>query len=249
MPRTTTPDPTPTPSGIRRDKIVRRKLSDEVFDRLRAMISSGELGPNDPMPSERELMQRFGVGRPAVREALQSMHTLGLITISHGGRSRVNALSIESVLDGVDEIAQILLSSEPDKLEYLKEARRMFEIGMVRLAAARATEADIADLRAILEQQRGHLDDTRLFIETDLRLHSRIAEMTGNPIMGAVSQAMLRWLTQYYTALVHWSGNEQQTLAEHAQIIDLIAAGEVEQSAEAMRDHLDRSLEMYRHGG
>ncbi len=78
--------------GAGDDKIVRRKLSDQVFDRLREMIVRGELGPGDPMPSERELMQRFGVGRPAVREAMQTMHTQGLISISQGERSRVSEL-------------------------------------------------------------------------------------------------------------------------------------------------------------
>ena len=56
------------------EKITRRKLSDQVFDRLRALIASGELQAGDPMPSERDLMERFGVGRPAVREALQHRH-------------------------------------------------------------------------------------------------------------------------------------------------------------------------------
>ncbi|WP_116130750.1 transcriptional regulator NanR [Tropicimonas sp. IMCC34043] len=255
MPRTfesSNTSSTETPAGSRNaaetaDKIVRRKLSDEVFDRLRTMIASGDLGPGDPMPSERDLMQRFGVGRPAVREALQSMQTMGLITISHGGRSRVNALTPESVLERVDEVAQILLSSVPDQLENLKEARRMFEMGAVRLAAERATEDDIADLRAILDQQRDDLDDPKQFIESDMRFHARIAEMTGNPIMGAVSHAMLRWLLRYYTALLHWSGNEEKTLAEHEQIFSLIAAKDPVRSVDAMRKHLDRSSEMYRH--
>ncbi|WP_330450236.1 GntR family transcriptional regulator [Paracoccus marcusii] len=46
------------------DRIVRRKLSDQVFDRLRDMIASGELPPGAPLPSERDLMERFGTGRP-----------------------------------------------------------------------------------------------------------------------------------------------------------------------------------------
>ena len=52
------------------DPIIRRKLSDEVFLRLKRLIVSGELQPGDEMPSERELMERFGVGRPAIREAM-----------------------------------------------------------------------------------------------------------------------------------------------------------------------------------
>ena len=67
-------------AGTDKDKIVRRKLSEQVFDRLRDMIVAGELHSGDAMPSERHLMDRFGVGRPAVREALQSMQSMGLET-------------------------------------------------------------------------------------------------------------------------------------------------------------------------
>ena len=67
------------------DPIVRRKLSDEVLDRLKSMIASGELSPGDEMPSERELMARFQVGRPAVREAMQALAGMGLVAISRSG--------------------------------------------------------------------------------------------------------------------------------------------------------------------
>ena len=70
------------------EPITRQKLSDQVFDRLWEMIVSGELKPGDTIPSERKLMERFAVGRPAVREALQALANKGVITISHGERSR-----------------------------------------------------------------------------------------------------------------------------------------------------------------
>jgi DNA-binding FadR family transcriptional regulator len=75
------------------------------------------------------------------------MHTMGLITIAHGERSRVKALNASAVLGQVDAVAQLLLSAEPGALAHLKEARRMFEAGMVRLAAEKAVPADVADLR------------------------------------------------------------------------------------------------------
>ena len=63
------------------EPIVRRKLSDEVFARLKRMIESGELQPGDEMPSERTLMERFQVGRPAIREAMQALANMGLVEI------------------------------------------------------------------------------------------------------------------------------------------------------------------------
>lgn len=71
------------------DPIPRRKLYQEVMDRLIEWIGSGEFAPGDQLPSERELMQRFQVGRPAIREAMQNLDRMGIIVISHGERARV----------------------------------------------------------------------------------------------------------------------------------------------------------------
>lgn len=229
------------------DKIVRRKLSDQVFDRLRDLIASGEIPPGDPLPSERDLMERFGVGRPAVREALQHMHTMGLITISHGERSRVNALSADSVLSRVDDVARMLLSSEPAQLEHLKQARRMFESGMVRVAAEQATAEDVQDLRDLVAEQRRQMHDPAAFVTTDIAFHNRIAQVSANPILIATSQSMLRWLFQYHGGLLHWSGNEDTTLQEHETIVDLIAARDADAAVQAMQAHLDRSKQLYQH--
>lgn len=229
------------------DRIVRRKLSEQVFERLRELMASGELPPGAPMPSERDLMERFGVGRPAVREALQHMHTMGLITISHGERSRVNELSADSVLSRVDDVARMLLSSEPEQLEHLKEARRMFECGLVRVAAQSATARDVADLRDLIEGQRARIGDAEDFVTQDMGFHNRIAAISGNPILMATSQSMLRWLFHYHGMLLHWSGNEDVTLREHAQIVDLIEARDAEGAVAAMQAHLDRSNPLYRH--
>ncbi|ORE98424.1 transcriptional regulator NanR [Aurantimonas sp. 22II-16-19i] len=228
------------------DRIVRRKLSDQVLDRLREMIRSRELKPGDALPSERALMERFGVGRPAVREALQSLHNSGLITITHGERSRVNAITAGTVLDQSDQIARLLLDSVPSNLEHLKQARQMFELGIVGVAADKASEADVAALRDLAAHQRALLGgDPVPFIKADMAFHARIAEIVGNPIIAAVSVAMLRWLFEYHDALLHWSNNEEITLTEHDRIVDLIAAHDREGATMMMRDHLDRATSLY----
>lgn len=234
-------------SHVSPDRITRRKLSDQVFDRLREMMASGELPPGAAVPSERDLMERFGVGRPAVREALQHMHTMGLITISHGERSRVNELSAGSVLSRVDDVARMLLSSEPGQLEHLKQARRMFERGLVRVAAEMATAQDVRDLRELVGEQRARIGDAEAFVTADMAFHTRIAQVSANPILVATSQAMLRWLFQYHGVLLHWSGNEKITLQEHDEIVDLIAARDPDGAVAAMESHLDRSNPLYLH--
>src|SRR3546814_19449821 len=111
------------------EPIVRRKLADEVFDRLKAMIVSGERSPGESLPSERELMARFGVGRPAIREAMQALANLGLVTNSHDERARVREITARAPIHQADMVAQLLRSTLPHALEHLQrsEERRVWK--------------------------------------------------------------------------------------------------------------------------
>ena len=229
------------------DRIIPRKLSDQVLERLRQMILRGAVAPGDFMPSERELMKRFGVGRPAVREAMQTLNTMGLITISHGERARVSELSADTVFRQIDTVAQMLLSTSPDNLEHLKVARRFFELGMVRQAAEQATPEDAAHLRTLVSTQRSRLGSAKPFIQADIAFHVGIARITKNPIFVSVSEAMLSWLFHYHTDLLFWSGNENLTLEEHDNITESIERKDPDQAVIAMRTHLDRSRDFYKH--
>jgi GntR family transcriptional regulator, sialic acid-inducible nan operon repressor len=229
------------------DPILRRKLSDEVFDRLKMLITSGELLPGDAMPSERSLMERFGVGRPAIREAMQQLSNMGLLTISHGERAKVRQPTAKSIFQQVDAAAQVMLSSSPASLEHLKEARRFFERGMVREAATKASTADIAKLRETLALQRTHLGHPDAFIAADMRFHTQIAGLTGNPLFEAVSEAMLGWLKEYRTEMLIWTGRENLTLVEHEEILKFVASGDPDAAEHAMVKHLERSAGLFVH--
>ncbi|ANG97199.1 GntR family transcriptional regulator [Brucella pseudogrignonensis] len=227
------------------EPIVRRKLSDEVFDRLENMITSGELTPGDEMPSERVLMERFGVGRPAIREAMQSLAKMGLVSISHGERAKVLKLTASSILQQVDPTAKIMLAQSMDTLEHLKSARIFFERGIAREAALKASDKDVAELRAIVERQRDSLGDADAFISADMEFHIRIAKISGNPIFVAVSESMLAWLREYHTHMLIWTGKEKYTLVEHEEIVDKLAVKDADGAEAAMLNHLERSRALY----
>ncbi len=227
------------------EPIVRKKLSDEVFARLKTMIETGELKAGDDMPSERELMERYGVGRPAIREAMQALAGKGLVEISQGERAKVLRITAESIIRQVDLPAKMMLSGSSDSLEHLKSARIFFERGMIREAATKATPEHIAELRALLDKQKASLGDADAFIDADMEFHQYIAQISGNPIFAAVCGAMLGWLKSYHTEMLIWTGRENFTLAEHEEIIRTIEKGNADLAEKAMIKHLERSRALY----
>src|SRR5262245_65174847 len=108
--------------------IRRRRLYEEVAGRLEAMIQEGQYAPGDQLPSERELMKQFGVGRPAVREALFSLQKMGLVAVNSGERARVTQPTPEVVVQSLSGAARHLLSAS-DGVRHFQEARAFFEVG------------------------------------------------------------------------------------------------------------------------
>ena len=227
------------------ERISKRKLSDEVFERLKHLIVSGKKSSGSLMPSERELMERFEVGRPAIREALQQLEGMGLVAINHGERARVLELTPQSLMKQVDQSARIMLSLSSDTLENLKSARIFFERGMAREAALKATDEDLEIMRATLDEQRRLLGDAEAFIAADMKFHTQIAAISRNPIFTAVSEAMLGWLKTYHSEMLIWTGKEKYTLAEHEEIISHLAANDPDAAEAAMVNHLERSRALY----
>jgi DNA-binding FadR family transcriptional regulator len=227
--------------------IQRRKLYQEVYERLLGRIRGGEFPVGGQLPSERELMQTYGVGRPAVREALMELQRMGLIAITHGDRARMNEVSADTAIRQVGEIARYLLDTAPGTLEQLKEARLFFEVGMVCIAAETATPQDIERLRQALDAHRAAFEagDVERFLHTDMAFHRAIAAVSRNPIFQAVSAAMLDWLERYHLHVLQAPGAERFAFREHTRVFECIARRDPEAAAKAMTEHLQRSARLY----
>lgn len=226
--------------------IQKRKLADDVRERLMGMIESGELRPGDVLPSEREMMEGLGVGRPAIREAMQALERAGLIQIRHGERARVAEPSMGRMIDQMSDSMKHLLVHSAASLENLKDARLTFELEMARRAAERHDPADIARLAQTVDEQEASFGNPVAFRLLDGRFHREIAALSGNPIWPALSDALFRWLNDFHVDLVSVPGKERLTTAEHRGIIKAIASGDPDAAARAMRDHLTRASDLYR---
>ena len=161
------------------EPIKRRRLSHEIQDRLLDMIYSGEFNEGDQLPSEHELMALYNVGRPSVREALQSLEKMGLISIQHGEKARVKKVTADDVFMQIESITSHLLSSSPENLKYLMEARQVFESGVAFLAAKRCTEESLRKLTKRLDTMRSCMDNREQFLKADQAFHTRDTPVSG----------------------------------------------------------------------
>jgi GntR family transcriptional repressor for pyruvate dehydrogenase complex len=218
-------------------QIKQRKLSDEVAQHLERMIREGELAEADRLPSERELMRQFGVGRPSIREALLHLSKMGLVEVRSGERARVTRPTPQFVIDALAGPARHMISA-PDGVQNFQSARLFFEVGLARSAATNATDDDLAALSEALEINRKSIGDLKRFEKTDVDFHYVLAVITRNPIFTAIHAALAEWLLeQRRTTLAR--GEDQKAYEAHRKIYEAIAAGDPDAAEAAMRRHLE----------
>ena len=234
------------------DPIRKRKLSDHVQDRLLAIIQNGELSPGDTLPSERELMASYSVGRPAIREAMQNLQRMGIVVIRHGERPKIAEPSFDSVVGQLGETMLHLLTHSSASLAHLKEAREVLEKQLVRIAAERRTPEDIERLKVILANQHDARPDIPEFLLQDGLFHQEIGRISGNPIFEGLIKSFFEWMTHFNINLVRMPGHSgftpsehELTLIEHKKILDAIESGDADDAENQLSEHLKRANALY----
>ncbi len=217
--------------------IKRDRLSDQVARNIEELIIGGEIRVGDALPAERELMERYGVGRPAVREALLLLSKKGLITISNGERARVSEPNPQDLLDHLSGAALMLVAS-PEGMQAFQQTRLFTEVALAREAARSATPDQLAELRQLLQANQDSMGDTAAFARTDDAFHYGIANLSGNPLIGALYNSVLSVLqNQRHTSLIHPEAM-QAALDCHTRVFEAIAAHDPDRVEAEMRRHL-----------
>ena len=210
------------------------------------MIHEGRYSAGDQLPSERDLMKQFGVGRPAVREALFALQKMGLVAINSGERARVTQPTPKVVFESLAGAARHLLGA-PDGVRHFQEARAFFEVGLARYAAQHATDDDLNELKRALEANRQALDNLHAFERTDVAFHYVLAVIPRNPIFTAIHEAVVAWLTEQRTITLRMPGEQFVAYRAHAAIYEAIGARDPARAERAMRTHLDEVAKTYWH--
>jgi GntR family transcriptional repressor for pyruvate dehydrogenase complex len=218
-----------------------------VAEQILHLIAESQLRPGDRMPTENELAAQLGTSRTVVREAVKILSAIGRVRAQKG---RGLYVADDEGMLGSSRWGGFFLPTDLDHVYMLFEFRRVQETAASRLAATRATPAELRAIGAAGDLCReGHLTgQVALFDRGDDEFHLGIAAASHNPFLVTAVREARRLQRQSSTIGLHGTtgGHADGAIEEHAAIYQAIRDGDPRAAAEATAVHLDNTLEDYR---
>lgn len=209
---------------------------DQIVRSIGQDILSGRIPPGEKLPVEAELLERFGVSRTALREALKTLSAKGFLVVKTRVGTKVNDPLRWNFFDTEVLSWQVANGMDASFRRHLAEVRRALEPAAAALAAAHRTAADLAAMREAIEAMRREQDSEYDFARADLELHLRIAVASQNPMMRSFASVIETALLEAFTlspptreAQLH-----RDTVDAHERIVDCIEASDGPGAAAAM---------------
>jgi len=219
-----------------------------VAERILVLIAESGLRPGDRMPTENELAATLGTSRSMVREAVKILSAIGRVRAQKG---RGLYVADDEGMLGSSRWGGFFLPTDLDHVYMLFEFRRVQETAASRLAATRATPAELRTIETAAETCRqGHVTgEAALFDRGDDEFHLAVAAAAHNPFLVAAVREARRLQRQSNIIGMHGTvgGHAPEAIEEHAAILQAIRDGDPEAAAQATATHLDNTLEDYRH--
>lgn len=232
-----TPDLPLTPAeGRAVYKLVRTsRLYEQIVQQIEDSIVKGDLKPGDQLPAERELAQRFGVSRTAVREAVKALREKGLVEAYSGRGTFITDSTTQAVRHSLDLMVKI---GQPDGFTHLAEVRSILEPEIAALAAQRIQDTELVTMREAVALMDRASNDPEAYIEADLDFHLALAEGAANPIILSLLDSIVGLLREQRLRIFRVPGGPERGQVHHKQILEAVEHRDPEKARDAMRAHL-----------
>jgi GntR family transcriptional repressor for pyruvate dehydrogenase complex len=226
---------TPKPTAI-------REKPQQIADTIRGLIVTGQLTEGESLGHEPDLVARFGVSRPSLREALRILEAEGLVTVVRGVRGGVIAHEPDGRMTA--RTAALLLQARNVSLADVFEARSLVEpIAARTIAAMRGRKAAIKELRALISDEEAVINDPDAFGIANAAFHERLVALAGNQTLGIVAE-MLHEIVAVAVAAVSRGedggslATRRRGLRSQEKLLALLEAGDGAAAEEHWRAHM-----------
>lgn len=205
----------------------RQGHTDHMVSSIMSMIEQGILKEGDALPPERELAQRFEVGRNTLREAIKVLEIFGVVRRA----PRLGTVIQHANLDAILGIAFAGIQITPTVFEDIQGFRKLIELGIARTVVERASDEDFKSLRVLITRMEA-TGDLREQARWDYEFHLAIVEISGNAILSR----SYRVLAEPIKRLMEIGKGTHGTCAAVEQHINILAALE----ARALKVYVER---------
>jgi GntR family transcriptional repressor for pyruvate dehydrogenase complex len=219
-------------------KLVRTsRLYEQIVQQIEESIVKGALKPGDQLPAERDLAQRFGVSRTAIREAVKALREKGLVEAYSGRGTFITDGTTEAVRQSLDLMVKI---GQPGGSIHLAEVRAILEPEIAALAAIRIQDSELTTMREAVAVMDRAGDDPDAFIEADLDFHLALAEGAANPLILSLLDSIVGLLREQRLRIFRVPGGPARGQSHHKRILDEVERRNPAGARAAMRAHLEQ---------
>jgi DNA-binding FadR family transcriptional regulator len=221
----------------------RRTASDDVADRVRLRILSGELRPGDELPAERDLSEQLGVSRLTLRSAIARLQAEGLLQSVHGSGTRVLDYREAGGIELIGHLLRHAFAAGDVPLGLLAdllELRRAMAVEVLGLVADRASASEIVMLRAHVEQQALLAGDPPRFVAADLDFARKLVRASHNLALELVTATVVRQLRALPGTEALFLVDPAATVAVYRRLLDDIERRDARGVRKLARRLLDR---------
>ncbi|MGA7512894.1 MAG: FadR/GntR family transcriptional regulator [Candidatus Sulfotelmatobacter sp.] len=219
-------------------KVVRTsRLYEQIVQQIEESVLNGSLKPGDQLPAERDLAQRLGVSRTAVREAVKTLREKGLVEAYSGRGTFVTDGTSKAARQSFDLMVKI---GQQEGSPHLAELRLILEPGIAAMAAERVKEEDVAAMRDAVAVMERSQKDPEAYIEADLDFHLALAEAVANPLILSLIDSIVGLLREQRIKIFNVEGGPQRGQFHHKRILEAVERRDPEMARAAMRAHLEQ---------
>lgn len=213
----------------------RRSISEQVANRILAMIKSGNLKSGDRLPTEAQMGIAFGISRPPLREALKALTLMGVLESRQGGRYTVTDLSPSRLVAPFNVMLSI---TDYDVHEHF-EARTVVDCELVRWCAMRATTEQRQRIMQHAVDGKAFLHDPVAFRLLDIEFHQSLNDAAENRLLSALAQGLYDIGLDVRRVASAVPGNIEKSVAQHIVVAEAVMARDADAAVEAYRHHLE----------
>ncbi|KXS43517.1 MULTISPECIES: FadR/GntR family transcriptional regulator [unclassified Candidatus Frackibacter] len=219
--------------------IKNKRIYQQIVEQIRELIADGTLSPGDKLMSERAMAEELNVSRASIREAFSVLEMLGLIESRPGEGTFIKEVKEEMVLEPL----ALILASDVDNIFELIETRKILEVESAALAAKRATEDDLENIKQVIDEMKEAINQGKLGDQADAKFHFAVAKATHNQmfvrVMYTISDLLIQAIGESRKQLFKLKDNNETLYEQHKQVYEEIVNNNPQKAREAMYHHLE----------